>query len=212
MCARISSGASYPKPLSQEEEKIYLELFESGDAQARNVLIERNLRLVSHIVKKYSGNNREIEDLISVGTIGLIKGINAYKSEKGVRLSTFASRCIENEILMSIRASKKLSNNVSLQEFIIDKQGNEVKIEDRIADRNYAVDDQVGDKIEIKKMYEKIKNVLKDREKKVIEDRFGLIDGCEKTQREIAEELGISRSYVSRIEKKALKKLNKEMI
>lgn len=212
MFAHITTSASYPKPLTQEEETLYLQKFESGDDDARNILIERNLRLVAHIVKKYSNINKETEDLISIGTIGLIKAINTYKLGKGTRLATYAARCIDNEILMSIRTSKKYSSDIYLQDIIgVDKEGNEIHIEDKMADDVDTIDEQVTLKMQIKVLYEKIKLVLKDREKLVIEQRYGLLNGHELTQREIADRLGISRSYVSRIEKKALKKLYKEM-
>jgi RNA polymerase sporulation-specific sigma factor len=213
MFSHITGSNSFPKPLSAEEERHYLEQYENGGIEAKNILIERNLRLVAHIAKKYSNYNKENEDLISIGTIGLIKAITTFKTGKGTRLATYAARCIENEILMSIRASKKYSGDVSLQDTIgVDREGNEVCIEDKIADDKDSIDDQVSLKLQIKTLYEKMKKVLKGREIIVIELRYGLASGCEKTQREIADMLGISRSYVSRIEKKALKKLNKEML
>ncbi len=212
MFAYITGSSSFPKPLSAEEEKIYLESYSEGNDEAKNVLIERNLRLVAHIVKKYNNVNKDNEDLISIGTIGLIKAIGTFKIGKGTRLATYAARCIENEILMSIRASKKYSSEVSLQDTIgVDREGNEVCIEDKIADEKDSIDDQVGLRLQIKSLYEIMKKVLKNRERLVIELRYGLLNGSEKTQREIADMLGISRSYVSRIEKKALKKLNKEI-
>ena len=208
----ISGGSSFPKPLTSDEEKEMLVQYHSGNTEAKNILIERNLRLVAHIVKKYTNHSKDVEDLISIGTIGLIKAITTYNMHKGTKLATYAARCIDNEILMSLRSSKKYSNDVYLQEPIgMDKEGNEVKIEDKIADDKYSVDEQVNLKIQIKSLYDRMKNVLKGKEKVVIELRYGLVNGKESTQREIAELLGISRSYVSRIEKKALKKLGKEM-
>lgn len=208
----VTGTNSFPKPLSSEEEKKMLIKYANGDNEARNILIEHNLRLVAHIVKKYSNHSKDTEDLISIGTIGLIKAINKYNLDKGVKLATYAATCINNEILMFLRSSKKYNNNVYLQEPIgEDKEGNEVTMEDKIADEKDSVDEQVNLKIQIKLLYDKIKKVLKSREKLVIELRYGLASGEEVTQREIAEMLGISRSYVSRIEKKALKKLSSEL-
>lgn len=208
----ITGTNSFPKPMTQEEENAMLDRFAHGDKDAKNTLIERNLRLVAHIVKKYNNHAKEVEDLISVGTIGLIKAITTYNADKGTKLATYAARCIDNEILMFLRSSKKHSNDIYLQEPIgVDKEGNEVTIEDKLADDKYSVDEHVNLKMQIKRLYEKMKRSLKDREKLVIEMRYGLLTGKEVTQREIAEQLGISRSYVSRIEKKALKKLKKEI-
>ncbi len=204
------SNTTFPKPLSIQEEQKYFMEYKNGSIEAKNILIERNLRLVAHIAKKY--NNKDSEDLISIGTIGLIKAINTYKSDKGVRLATYAVRCIENEILMHIRSSKKYSNDVSLQDPIgIDQEGNEVSLEDKIFDDKENIDDKINLKFESRRVSEIMKSILQKREKLIIALRYGLINGCEKTQREIAELLGISRSYVSRIEKKALQKLNKKM-
>ena len=208
----ITGSNTFPKPLSHEEEKEALRRYQEGDESAKNLLIERNLRLVAHIVKKYSNHSKDGEDLISVGTIGLIKAISTYNADRGVKLATYAARCIDNEVLMFLRSSKKHSNDVYLQEPIgIDKEGNEVTMEDKIADDKYAIDEQVNLKMQVKSLYDKMKKVLKDREKTVLELRYGLVNGEEVTQREIAERLGISRSYVSRIEKKALNKLSKEI-
>lgn len=187
-------------------------MYKKGDNEAKNILIERNLRLVAHIVKKYNGLNKELDDLISIGTIGLIKAISSYDLDKGTRLATYAARCIENEILMSIRSSKKERYEVSLQAPIgIDKEGNEIALIDILYNDSESVLDQVDFKIKLKKLYQKMKTVLKRREKDVLEMRYGLENGSEKTQREIADLLGISRSYVSRIEKKAIKKLSEEL-
>jgi RNA polymerase sporulation-specific sigma factor len=209
----VTGSHSFPKPLSAEEEIIIIDKLKTGDKEARNILIERNLRLVAHIVKKFNNHPNEVEDLISVGTIGLIKSINSFDPEKGAKFATFASRCIHNEILMHLRATKKHNQNLYIQEPIgLDKQGNELTMEDKIADNENPIDEQVTLKIQIKLLYDKIKFVLKGREKTIIELRYGLLDGNEVTQREIAKLLGISRSYVSRIEKKAIKKLSKEII
>lgn len=201
---------SFPKPLKIEEEHKYFTEYKNGSDEAKNILIERNLRLVAHIVKKY--NSKDNEDLISIGTIGLIKAINTYKTDKGVRLATYAARCIENEILMYIRSSKKYANDISLQGPIgIDNEGNEVSLEDKLFDDKENIDDKINLKFESKRIYNLMKSFLHGREKLIIAMRYGLLNGYEKTQREIADILGISRSYVSRIEKKALKKLNQKM-
>jgi len=208
----VSGGSSFPKPLTAEEEQKYLRDFANGDEEARNILVERNLRLVAHVAKKYHGHDKENEDMISVGTIGLIKAITTFKPEKGTRLATYAARCIDNEILMNIRSGKKRQGDISLQEVIgIDREGNEVKVEDKIADDKDSIEEQVDLKIQTKKLHEVINRILKGRERTVIELRYGLKNGGEMTQREIAKLLCISRSYVSRIEKKALKKIEREM-
>jgi len=209
----VNGNATFPQPLSEEEEEYYLRLFnEQGDLNAKSILIERNLRLVAHIVKKYSFPNKDIDDLISVGTVGLIKAINSFDSSKGTRLATYAARCIENEILMLFRSSKKTKGEVFLQDPIgTDKEGNEVNLIDIIATEDENIAEKLDLKGQIKNLYEKIKNILKGQEKDVIALRYGLWNGEEMTQREIAHMLGISRSYVSRIEKKALKKLKNEL-
>ncbi len=207
----FTTSQSFPKPLSSEEEKEYLIKCKEGDMQARNVLIERNLRLVAHIVKKYNTSERDMDDLISIGTIGLIKAITTFNIEKGTRLATYAARCIDNELLMMLRNEKKYSKEISLQEPIgIDKEGNEISLLDVIETKSDSIVDQVDIKMKIRLLYHKMKDVLKQREKTVLELRYGLNNGVERTQREIAYMLGISRSYVSRIEKKALSKLNRE--
>lgn len=212
MFSCISGGSTFPKPLTSEEEKEYLKQYSEGIIEAKNILIERNLRLVAHIVKKYTNYQKDSEDLISIGTIGLIKAITTFKNDKGIKLATYAARCIENEILMYIRTNKKYNRDVYLQDTVgIDKDGNEVTLEDKIADEGMSIDEEVALNIQSKTLYEKIKKVLKGREKKIIELRYGLVDGEELTQKDIAKMLGISRSYVSRIEKKALEKLYKEM-
>ena len=212
MFSCISGGSTFPKPLTSEEEKEYLKQYSEGSIEAKNILIERNLRLVAHIVKKYTNYQKDSEDLISIGTIGLIKAITTFKNDKGIKLATYAARCIENEILMYIRTNKKYNRDVYLQDTVgIDKDGNEVTLEDKIADEGMSIDEEVALNIQSKTLYEKIKKVLKGREKKIIELRYGLVDEEELTQKDIAKMLGISRSYVSRIEKKALEKLYKEM-
>ncbi|MBO8172975.1 MAG: RNA polymerase sporulation sigma factor SigK [Bacillaceae bacterium] len=198
---------AFPQPLSEEDEEKYLRLMEQGDVEARNMLIEHNLRLVAHIVKKFENTGEDSEDLISIGTIGLIKAIESYKVNKGTKLATYAARCIENEILMHLRSLKKTRKDVSLHDPIgTDKEGNEISLMDILGTDANEVIDKVEFKIERSKIYKNI-HVLDKREKEVIIGRFGLESGEEKTQREIARELGISRSYVSRIEKRALMKL-----
>ncbi len=206
----ISNNISFPQPLSADEEIIYLKRFEKGDEEARNILVERNLRLVAHIVKKYNNIGIDVDDLISIGTIGLIKGITTFDRNKGTRLATYSARCIENEILMTIRANKKMKNEVSIQDPIgIDKEGNEISLMDILGTDPDEVLNEVELKVQIKKLYSKMASVLKKRELMVIKLRYGICNGGGKTQREIANMLGISRSYVSRIEKRAIKKLNK---
>ena len=207
----ISNNNLFPEPLSKEEEKIYLERLRKGDEEAKNVLIERNLRLVAHVCKKYSNTNIDLEDLISIGTIGLIKGINSFKLEKGARLSTYISRCIDNEILMYLRTIKKTGAEVFLEDTIgKDKDDNTVTLKEVLENNERNIEEEVDLKLKIKKLYEKIKEVLKDREKTIIELRFGLNGKKPKTQKQIAKMMGISRSYVSRIETKAIGKLAKE--
>lgn len=207
----ISSNSLFPEPLSSEEEKMYLERLENGDEEARNILIERNLRLVAHVCKKYVTTGVEQDDLISIGTIGLIKGINSFKTEKNVKLSTYVSRCIENEVLMYFRTTKKINAEVSLEDPIgKDKDDNTVTLQDVLENSERNIEEEVDLKIKIKKMYRKIKEVLKGREKLIIELRFGLDGKKPRTQSQIAEMMGISRSYVSRIETKAIGKLAKE--
>ena len=204
---------SFEKPLPPEEELKYLTKFkEEQDEYAKEVLIERNMRLVAHIAKKYNNSNEDQDDLISIGTIGLIKAIETYNIDKGTRLATYASRCIENEILMNIRTNKKNKVQVSLQDPIgTDKEGNEISLIDVLGtDIDYILD-QVELNVQISKLYEKVDKILTKREKEIVLLRYGLTTCGYKTQREIAEKLEISRSYVSRIEKRALKKLQKEL-
>lgn len=207
----IQSSNLFPEPLSQEEEKNCLERLKNGDEEARNILIERNLRLVAHVSKKYATTNIEQDDLISIGTIGLIKGINSFDATKNIRLATYAARCIENEILMFLRSSKKTKSEVYLNETIgKDKDDNEVTLMEVLETNDKPIEEEIDLKMKVKKLYEKMKDVLKDREKTILELRFGLGGTKPKTQNEIASMLGISRSYVSRIETKAIGKLNKE--
>ena len=183
-----------------------------GDEEARNILIERNLRLVAHVCKKYSSSKVEQEDLLSIGTIGLIKGINSFEISKNVKLSTYVSRCIDNEILMHLRSIKKIGAEVSLEDPIgKDKDDNTITLQDVLENNEKNIEDEVDVKIKMKKLYEKMKNILKDREKLIIEMRFGLDGTKPKTQNQIAKMMGISRSYVSRIETKAIGKLAKEI-
>lgn len=207
----IQSSNLFPEPLSSEEEKQYLEKFKQGDEEARNILIERNLRLVAHVCKKYASTKIEQDDLISIGTIGLIKGINSFEPSKGVRLATYASRCIDNEILMYLRSTKKLGAEVYLNEPIgKDKDDNEVTLQEVLENDEKSIEEEVDLKLKVKKLYAKMKEVLKGREKSILELRFGLDGSKPKTQNQIAEMMGISRSYVSRIETKAIGKLSKE--
>ncbi len=211
MFGYINGSSAFEKPLSPEEEAKYLQEFAEGSVEAKNILIEHNLRLVAHIAKKYSNYSGDNEDLISIGTVGLIKGILTYKLDKNSKLSTYVARCIENEILMALRSSKKYRNDMHLQEPIgVDKEGNEVSIEDKISDEDKNIEEEVETSLEIVEMLKNVEVVLEEKEKKIIKMRYGI--GCvEKPQREIAEIMGISRSYVSRIETRALKKLYKAM-
>ncbi|MDO5556229.1 MAG: RNA polymerase sporulation sigma factor SigK [Clostridia bacterium] len=208
----ISNNTLFPEPLSAEEEAEYLQKYITGDQDARNILIERNLRLVAHICKKYNIPNVDNDDLISIGTIGLIKGINTFNLDKGVRLATYASRCIDNEILMYLRSTKKIGAEIYLNEPIgKDKDDNEISLIDVLENDEKNIEDEIDLKIKIKKLYTKMKDILKGREKEIIELRFGLGGNIPKTQNQIAQMMGISRSYVSRIEKKAIGKLNTKL-
>ena len=199
---------SFPNPLTPDEEKYYMQRYTEGDLQAKHILIERNLRLVAHVIKKYQSVNDDPEDLISIGTIGLIKAIMTFNSEKGNRLAAYASRCIDNEILMHLRAKKKVSKEISLYEPIgTDKEGNEIKLYDIIETDEDDVSDKVDLKENIKKLYTKMEHELSPRERLVLKMRYGLYGQEEYTQREIAHQLSNSRSYVSRIEKSAVEKL-----
>lgn len=206
------SNNIFPDPLSKEEEEKYIEKATKGNKEARNKLIEHNLRLVAHIVKKYDTKSENNDDLISIGTIGLIKGIDSFKPKNKVKLSTYCSRCIENELLMFFRSNKKNNKNISIDEPIgFDKEGNEITLLDilKTPDPDFALKLHIKDNIKKLKEYFKI---LSDREKEIINKRYGLDNKEEKTQKEIAKEIGISRSYVSRIEKRALTKIFKEFI
>ena len=183
-----------------------------GDDEARNLLIEKNLRLVVHVCKKYANTNIDQDDLLSIGTIGLIKGINSFNVKKGSKLSTYVSRCIDNEVLMYLRSTKKLNAEVYLNEPIgKDKDDNVITLEEVLESDTKSIEEIVDTKMKIKNVYKKIKTILKDREKTIIELRFGLKGDKPKTQKEIAKLMGISRSYVSRIETKALEKLANEI-
>ena len=206
------SNEVFLDPLTSEEEKKYIELKESGDKNARNKLIEHNLRLVAHIVKKYDKNNIDTDDLISIGTIGLIKGVDTFSSNKGVKITTYCARCIENEILMYFRSNNKYSKDISINEAIgYDKDGNEIAILDilKAPKPDFIEDINTKDKINLLKQYLKI---LTTREKEILIMRYGLNNSEELTQKVIAKKLNISRSYVSRIEKRALTKILREFI
>ncbi len=206
------SNNVFKNPLSKEEEDKYINLLLNGDKNARDILIEHNLRLVAHITKKYESSKIDNDDLISIGTIGLIKGIDSYSKEKGTKITTYCAKCIENEILMFFRSNKKNNNNISLDEPIAyDKEGNDITILDvlKTPAPDFALDLFTKDSI---KLLDQFLNKLSKREKEIIVKRYGLNNVSEKTQKEIAEELGISRSYVSRIEKRAITKILREFI
>ncbi|HLR74282.1 MAG TPA: RNA polymerase sporulation sigma factor SigK [Virgibacillus sp.] len=201
---------AFPQPLSSEDEAKYIEDMQNGSEHARNKLIEHNLRLVAHIVKKFDNTGEDMEDLISIGTIGLIKGVESYKAGKGTKLATYAARCIENEILMHLRALKKVSKDVSLHDPIgQDKEGNEISLIDILEAENANIIEYIQLNMEIEKMKDYF-SILDQREREVIIYRYGLNNHKEMTQREIAKRLDISRSYVSRIEKRALMKVFRE--
>ena len=202
---------TFPLPLSEKEEQIYLERLKAGEEEARNVLIERNLRLVAHICKKFDNTGEDVDDLISIGTIGLIKAINTFDQGKKIRLATYAARCIENEILMHLRSTRRTRSEVSLYDPIgVDKEGNEITLIDVLGTAPDVVAEAVENQCEQERLGRQI-NRLSNREKWVLEMRFGLPDGSRKNQRDIAKLLGISRSYVSRIEKRAISKLSKNL-
>lgn len=207
----ISGNAAFPKPLTKEEEEKYIREYMEGSESARILLIERNLRLVAHIAKKYA-DDKNTEDLISIGTIGLIKGINTFNPKKNSKLSTYISRCIENEVLMHLRSNKKLLSEVSIDESIgTDKEGNNMTLSDVLTAQSSDVEEIISGKLEAKKLYKAMEKVLTADEINILTWRYGLGGRKKKTQREIAKIQGISRSYVSRIEKKCLEKLAKEM-
>lgn len=202
---RLGTAGSFPKPLKPEEEEKYVRLWaEQGDMEARNILIERNMRLVAHVMKKYYTASEDMDDLISIGTIGLIKGINTYRPDKGVKLATYASRCIENEVLMHFRAMKKTAGDVSLSDSLdVDGEGAGVSLMDMLYCEDEALE-RVGYVQLLQQLRESVDRVLEPRQAEVIRLRYGLTGGRPLTQRETAKRLGISRSYISRIEKKAL--------
>ena len=206
----ISGHSSFPKPLSAKDEQFYIERYKNGDMAARDVLIEHNLRLVAHIAKKYSNSSEDNEDIISIGTIGLIKGITSFDPSKGTRLATYAARCVDNEILMLMRTQKKTQGDVSLSETIgVDKEGNQIMLIDILKSDTADIFDKINTDIQVRQLYENIKSELDERERKVIILRYGIGGTKAYTQREVAKLLNISRSYVSRIEKKAVGKLGK---
>ena len=210
-CSLQLSTGSFPKPLTYEEERFYLELAAKGDLEARNILIERNLRLVAHIMKKYYAQAAEQEDLISIGTIGLIKGITTFNPGKGARLATYAARCVENEILMHFRGEKKRGNDVSLSDYIeTGADGAALSLMDVVAEDEDLLE-TISNRETIRALCRAVNSVLTEQEKQVIVLRYGLEGGVPLRQREVAEVTGISRSYVSRIEKKALEKLKEAL-
>ena len=207
----VRQEGTFPKPLSPEEEKKYLALARSGDKNAKEILIKHNMRLVAHVVKKYMGS-AETDDLISVGSIGLIKAIDTYREGKGTALATYTARCIENEILMLLRASKKHKNNVSLTDPVgTDKDGNELTLMDLLSEKEESVFAQVEKSIQREKFVEVLKGFLNEREFTILSMRYGLLDGVALPQREVAVKLGISRSYISRIEKRAIEKARENL-
>lgn len=208
----VSEKNYFPKPLSKNEEKILLEQYFNGNQDAFDKLIEHNMRLVAHIAKKYASDRYELDDLISIGSIGLIKAVKSFNKNKSIHLVTFASKCIENEILMYLRATKKQKNEVSLSEPVgVDKEGNEVKLIDILKSNDKDIQESVDTKFKVKKMLEKMNVLLDDREKRVMILRYGLGGRQPLTQRETAKILKISRSYVSRIEKAAFHKIKNGM-
>ncbi len=207
----VAGNGAFPPPLTEDEERQMLERKEAGDEEARNILVERNLRLVAYVVKKYDVVGEDTDDLISIGAIGLIKAINTFDRQKKTKLATYAARCIENEILMHLRSGRKNRGELSLYDPIgADKEGNEIILMDVLTNGGDTVADIVESKVEQERLVEKLAK-LSPRERRVLELRFGMGEGRRQTQREISRALGISRSYVSRIEKRALAKLMKEM-
>ena len=207
----ISGNNTFPKPLDEKEEEKYLQLLKTGDKKAKSILIERNLRLVAHIVKKYQIPNKDIDELISIGTVGLIKAIDSFDASKGTRLATYASRCIENEILMYLRRNSKIKAEVSFYEPLnIDWDGNELLLSDILGTENDTVYNLIEDEVDKQLLFLALKN-LNEREKEIVKLRFGLSGNTEKTQKEVADMLGISQSYISRLEKKIINRLKKEI-
>ena len=207
---QLSSG-SFPRPLTEEEERYYLDLAGKGDLEARNVLIERNLRLVAHIMKKYYAQTADQEDLISIGTIGLIKAVNTFKVDKNIKLATYASRCIENEILMYLRRSTKRKSEVSLDEPLnVDWDGNELLLSDILGTDGDTVNRELEQEVE-RSALRGLVSGLGEREQRIMRLRFGLDGDEERTQKEVADIIGISQSYISRLEKKIIRQLREEM-
>lgn len=199
---------SFPQPLTAAEERYYMQKYTEGDLEAKHILVERNLRLVAHIVKKYQPPPEEVEDFLSIGTIGLMKAVVTFDPDKSVRLGTYAARCIENEVLMHLRGKKKTSKEVSLYDPIgTDREGNEIQLFDVIEMKEEDVQRKLEQKEDVRKLYQKVESELSARERIVLKMRYGLYNEEEYTQKEIAAKLGISRSYVSRIEKSAIEKL-----
>ena len=208
----IANNSLFPEALSSEEEKKYIQMMSKGDEEARNILIEHNLRLVAHVCKKYANSNVDQDDLISIGSIGVIKGINSYDVHKNIKLSTYISKCIDNEILMYLRSIKKLNSEVYLEDPRgKDNDDNTITLKEILENDDKPIEEEIELKLRIKKLYEKIKSSLQERERTILELRFGLNGAEPQTQHEIAKEMGISRSYVSRIETKAINKLAKEI-
>ncbi|MBQ3080767.1 MAG: RNA polymerase sporulation sigma factor SigK [Clostridia bacterium] len=211
LLGHLGARSSFPKPLPPDEEKRQIELAAKGDPEAKRILVEHNLRLAAHIAKKYAGSGIENDDLVSIGTIGLIKAVTTFRPEAG-RLTTYASRCIENEILMQLRAGKKRKGDISLSDPIgSDKEGNSIMVSDLLGTDENALSDEAEIKIESDRAKKLIPLLLTSREQKIIALRYGLIDSAPRPQHEVAKALNISRSYVSRIEKKALNKLRKAL-
>lgn len=209
----VESGGSFPRPLSSDKEKLWLGRLQQGDEHARNVLVEHNLRLVAHVGKKFIGCGIDQEDIIAIGTIGLIKAINSFNPDKGTQLATYSARCIENEIRMTIRASRKRRNDIYLQDPIgVDREGNTISLQDILGTDPDEVMEKVVFNLEIDEVREIIENNLQERDRKVILMRYGLEGKPQMTQREVAARLGISRSYVSRIEKRALENIRKAIL
>jgi RNA polymerase sporulation-specific sigma factor len=207
----VTNPGTFPRPLPAAEEARYLREMAAGSREARNILVERNLRLVAHIVKKFANTRVETDDLISIGTVGLIKGINTYRVDRGTRLATYAARCIQNEILMYLRSIRSLHAEVHLSDPIgVDREGNELTLMDVLATDGDMVADEVGNRLDETKVRGRVSGLV-GKERLVLELRYGIGSGVTRTQREIARELGISRSYVSRIEKKALLRLEREL-
>lgn len=204
----VGSTDVLPEPLSKEEEERYVNLFLDGDMKARDKLIEHNLRLVVFLAKKYENTKIDLEDLVSIGTIGLIKGVNTYQNDKNIKLATYASRCIDNEILMYLRKTKRKRTEVSFEDSLsYDAEGNELHLEDVLGTENNIVTKPIEDELDKYLMYREV-DKLNDRDKEIIELRYGLNGKKEMTQKEVASHLGISQSYISRIEKKVIKKIS----